>query len=373
MGESLEGIYSKEQLDFVHSLPDDTKILKDQLLHLRRLYDISCESNKSWEKECNRHIFDIRDLREYITKLHVENPDSKILIPRALMLSDVGPSANIEGAKLQPSACPVLTLNGVVLERGDKIKLIDIESNGKSMDGVYEVVGSGTWNALDSTDCDDLDPISISHSEDQVSVNLDYIRRKGEELMNKPIDIPVGKSNHARKEDNMHHTTASFDRSPIEVTFSPDDINKWYEKCEKLPVLFLMEIRQVLKLPTRHAVLKTIDSYGEVTFRTENSKSVLTMTSYKDLGAFEYVVELILMQMGEVKELAINDRDMPTVFVLGNVQSKRILHVTAGISGEWEPSQSEIDELTNMFQKADDSIEDSVVVTRNGVNVSIID
>ncbi len=178
--ESLEGVYSKEQLDFVHSLPDDPKILKDQLLHLRRLYDLSHESNKTWEKECNQHIFDILDLREYIAKLHLENPDSKILIPRALMLSDIGPSANIDGAKLQPSACPVLTLNGVVLERGDKINLLDIDSNGKSMDGVYQVVDSGTWNALVPIESDVLNPVSVSLSEDQVSVDLDYIRSKGE-------------------------------------------------------------------------------------------------------------------------------------------------------------------------------------------------
>ena len=49
-------------------------------------------------------------------------------------------------------------------------------------------------------------------------------------------------------------------------------------------------------------------------------------------------------------------------------RSGAILHVTAGIDGEWEPAESELDALSNLFIQADEDPVGAVVVTRTGVS-----
>ena len=188
--------------------------------------------------------------------------------------------------------------------------------------------------------------------------------------MTKEADSKVDKVNVSGEgEVRIRATTGD---PPVEFSISRDEVDTWSEKIGKFPILFLLEIQQTLRSPIRQAAINSIYHYGEVTFMTENSKSSLNLTSFRDLGLFEYVLERTCLELGEIKSVKPNDNDNPTVFVLGDVQSKRLLHVTAGISGEWEPTPSEIAELTLMFQNADDSLNDNVVVTRHGVNVSVV-
>ena len=48
-----------------------------------------------------------------------------------------------------------------------------------------------------------------------------------------------------------------------------------------------------------------------------------------------------------------------------------ILHITAGISNEWEPSDDEIRELTQLFVTASNS-QDSIICTRHGIKAEFI-
>lgn len=56
-------------------------------------------------------------------------------------------------------------------------------------------------------------------------------------------------------------------------------------------------------------------------------------------------------------------------------RTRGILHITAGIPGEWEPTDAELSTLHNIFTEAlrdPDSEGIPVVATRSGVNVNFV-
>lgn len=53
-------------------------------------------------------------------------------------------------------------------------------------------------------------------------------------------------------------------------------------------------------------------------------------------------------------------------------KSTGILHVTAGLENLWEPTPEEMDQITLLFQTAMEH-PGSVVVTRNGISVEVIE
>lgn len=54
-------------------------------------------------------------------------------------------------------------------------------------------------------------------------------------------------------------------------------------------------------------------------------------------------------------------------------RTRAILHITAGVQGEWEPTEAELGELVKLFNSALDTGEDvAVVATRLGVNATVV-
>lgn len=54
-------------------------------------------------------------------------------------------------------------------------------------------------------------------------------------------------------------------------------------------------------------------------------------------------------------------------------KTRAILHITAGVQGEWEPTETELENLVKIFNGALDSGDDiAVVATRLGVNATVV-
>ena len=61
---------------------------------------------------------------------------------------------------------------------------------------------------------------------------------------------------------------------------------------------------------------------------------------------------------------------MPTGVIVKN-KSRRVIHVVAG-NENWDPSQEEMQQITNLFSDAFNDPKGAVVVTRDGVHVDCI-
>lgn len=53
--------------------------------------------------------------------------------------------------------------------------------------------------------------------------------------------------------------------------------------------------------------------------------------------------------------------------------TRQIILLTAGIEGEWEPTEDDLAQLTDLFVKAANDPAGGVVAVRNGVDVQLIE
>lgn len=110
------------------------------------------------------------------------------------------------------------------------------------------------------------------------------------------------------------------------------------------------------------ALLAQLKRGGRISLEPTNTLYLARKLSPNDLGTsvFTRILPLYALEKALFKgTIASSQR-----------RQRAIMHITAGIDGQWEPTQEELDQLVNMFLVADQDPLGATISTRTGVEIS---
>lgn len=143
------------------------------------------------------------------------------------------------------------------------------------------------------------------------------------------------------------------------------DVLDMLGKIDKLPLKFLVGAHSaIVTQPSCRHIEEAINSGKPVILRDATDTFHIQINDYVELAAFARAVETTV---DNIKRTSLFNAEKNAHEIVVEAP-KSILHVTAGISGEWEPTQAEFDELTKMFSECEADPNGGVVVTRQGVS-----